>query len=66
MKSLTEKLQNINERLSQEQVWEAFEKMKKAMGPEALLDELAQALSTDKLEENLKFIDRNNDLNIIR
>lgn len=66
MKNLTERLKQVNERLSSDQVWKAFEQMKDAMGAESLLDELAQALSTDQLEENLRFIDRNNDLNIIR
>lgn len=66
MKSLTEKLTQVNERLSSDQIWKAFEQMKEAMGAEALLNELAQALSIDALEENLKFIDRNNELHIIR
>jgi len=66
MKNLTERLKQVNERLSSDQVWKAFEQMKDAMGAESLLDELAQALSVDQLEENLRFIDRNNDLNIIR
>ena len=66
MKNLTERLKQVNEKLSSDQVWKAFEQMKDAMGAESLLDELAQALSTDQLEENLRFIDRNNDLNIIR
>lgn len=66
MKNLTERLKQVNERLSSDQVWKAFEQMKDVMGAESLLDELAQALSTDQLEENLRFIDRNNDLNIIR
>ena len=66
MKNLTERLKQVNERLSSDQIWKAFEQMKDAMGAESLLDELAQALSTDQLEENLRFIDRNNDLNIIR
>ena len=66
MKNLTERLKQVNERLSSDQVWKAFEQMKDAMGAESLLDELAQALSADQLEENLRFIDRNNDLNIIR
>lgn len=66
MKNLTEKLKQVNERLSSEQIWDAFEKMKDAMGAEALLNELAQALSIDELESNLKFIDKNNELHIIR
>lgn len=66
MKNLTEKLKQVNERLSSEQIWDAFEKMKDAMGAEALLNELAQALSVDELESNLKFIDKNNELHIIR
>lgn len=66
MKNLTERLKQVNERLSSDQIWKAFEQMKDAMGAESLLDELAQALSVDQLEENLRFIDRNNDLNIIR
>ena len=38
--------------------------MKEIMGAENLLDELARALSTDELEENLRWIDKNQDLGI--
>lgn len=38
--------------------------MKEIMGAENLLDELARALSTDELEENLRWVDKNHDLGI--
>ena len=66
MKSLTEKLNQVNEKLSSKQIWDAFEKMKDNMGADALLNELVQAMSIDDLEYNLKFIDKNNGLHIIR
>ena len=41
--------------------FEAFEDAKEAFGAEALLDELALAMGTDQLGENLAYIFRNND-----
>jgi len=40
---------------------DAFEDAKEAFGAEALLDELALAMGTDQLGENLAYIFRNND-----
>jgi hypothetical protein len=45
-------------------VWDIFEEMKELLGEEELLNELAQALSTDELEENLRWIDKNHDLGL--
>lgn len=44
--------------------WNKFEYMVEVMGAENLLDELAKALSTDELMENLEYIARNNDIEI--
>ena len=54
----------LNERLDSDVIWQIFEKMKEIMGAENLLDELARALSTDELEENLRWVDKNYDLGI--
>lgn len=54
----------LNERLDSDIIWDIFEKMKEIMGAENLLDELARALSTDELEENLRWVDKNHDLGI--
>ena len=56
----------LNENMEQDEVWYIFEKMKKMLGAEELVNELAQALSTDELEENLRFIDKNHDLGLFR
>lgn len=39
-------------------IWEIFEQMKETLGTETLLDNLAQAMGTDDLKENLEYIDR--------
>lgn len=54
----------LNERYDSNEIWNIFEEMKEIMGAENLLDELARALSTDELEENLRWIDKNQDLGI--
>lgn len=41
-----------------------LEIMKSMMGVEELLDAIAQALTTDELENNLRYIDRTHDLNV--
>lgn len=46
------------------QIWAKFEIMKGQLGVEVLLDDLAQALSYDELEDLLRFIDKTRDLNI--
>ena len=45
-------------------VWIKFEEIKEVLGPDELLECLVRALSTDELEDNLRFIDRTQDLNI--
>ena len=52
--------------MEHEDVWDIFEEMKEMLGAEELVNELAQALSTDELEENLRFIDKNHDLGLFR
>ena len=54
----------LNEKYDSNEIWDIFEDMKEIMGAENLLDELARALSTDELEENLRWIDKNQDLGI--
>ena len=56
----------LNENMEHEEVWDIFEEMKEMLGAEELVNELAQALSTDELEENLRFIDKNHDLGLFR
>ena len=56
----------LNENMEHEDVWDIFEEMKEILGAEELVNELAQALSTDELEENLRFIDKNHDLGLFR
>lgn len=46
------------------ELWIKFEEMKVILGAEELLECLAQALSTDELEENLRYIDRTQDLGL--
>ena len=54
----------LNENMEHDEVWDIFEEMKEMLGAEELVNELAQALSTDELEENLRFIDKNHDLGL--
>lgn len=56
----------LNENMEHDEVWDIFEEMKEMLGAEELVNELAQALSTDELEENLRFIDKNHDLGLFR
>ena len=52
--------------MEHDEVWDIFEEMKEMLGAEELVNELALALSTDELEENLRFIDKNHDLGLFR
>ena len=56
----------LNENMEHDEVWDIFEEMKEMLGAEELVNELAQALSTDELEEYLRFIDKNHDLGLFR
>ena len=56
----------LNENMEYDEVLDIFEEMKEMLGAEELVNELAQALSTDELEENLRFIDKNHDLGLFR
>lgn len=40
------------------------EKLRMVLGAETLLDELEKALTTDELEDNLKYIAKNYDIEI--
>ena len=66
LKELVQEAQNINvvEHLDNKALWSKFDEIKDALGADSLLDALAQALSTDDLEENLRYIDRVHDLGI--
>lgn len=44
--------------------WEKLENLTEQMGAEAVLDEVARALNTDKLNEVLDFIARNWDVDM--
>ena len=45
------------------ELYELFEEMINVLGEKGLLDEIFNVLSSDELEENLKYIADNNDLN---
>lgn len=45
-------------------LWEKYEEMKEILGAEALLNALMQALNTNEIEENLKWISDNYDLDV--
>lgn len=47
-----------------QELWTKFEIMKDRLGSDELLECIAQALSIDELEENLRYIDRTQDLDI--
>lgn len=60
-------MKKINERITimdHTEVWIKFEEIKEILGADELLECIAQALSTDELEENLRYIDRTQDLNV--
>lgn len=46
------------------ELYEIFNKMRDEIGAEVLLEDLFQALSSDEIEENLRYIDRVRDLNL--
>ena len=43
-------------------LYDKYEQMKDLMGADALLEELVQGMSSEELEENLRWVDKNNDL----
>lgn len=48
--------------MKRKELYEIMENMEEQIGTKALLDSLFSALSTDEVQENLKYIDRMNDL----
>ncbi len=46
------------------ELWTKFELMKEVMGTDELLDAIAQALTTDELEADLRYINKAHDLDI--
>lgn len=62
MKHLKDSL--IKEGMSKEKLYDIVDKMKDAIGADEVLDALCQALSDKELEENLRWIDRTQDLNL--
>lgn len=67
LKELIKEAQDIriNEHMEHSKLWDKFEEFKEVMGTDELLDAIAQALSTDELENNLRYIDRCHDLGIM-
>lgn len=47
--------------MDKNELMEKMDKMVDLMGAEAVLEELARAMSSDELQANLKFIDRMNE-----
>ena len=45
-------------RLDKNKLFEKMDEMVELMGAEAVLEELARAMSSDELQENLEYIDR--------
>lgn len=68
MKNLSEtiRMKMVNEYMGENKVWDIFEEMKEALGAEELLHQIAQALTTKELEDNLRYIDRMNDLGMFK
>ena len=51
--------------MTNSELYEVVEQMKEAIGTEELLDALVQALSSQELEENLQYIDRMYDTDLL-
>ena len=68
MKNLKDAIRNnmVSEHMSQSKVWDILDEMKELLGADSLLDQLCQAMSTDDLEDNLRYIDRMNDLDLFK
>ena len=54
----------VNEGSSNMKLWDAIDDIKDVLGADKFIDELCQAMSDDDLEENLKFIAKNNEIKI--
>lgn len=46
------------------ELWMKYEEIKDRLGAEELLEALSQSLSTDLLEDHLRYIDRTHDLDV--
>ena len=51
-------------RMNKNELFEKMDKMVELMGANAVLEELARAMSSDELQENLEYIDRMNETNL--
>lgn len=51
-------------RLNKNELFEKMDEMVELMGTDAVLEELARAMSSDELQENLEYIDRMNETNL--
>lgn len=51
-------------RLNKNELFEKMDEMVELMGAEAVLEELARAMSSDELQENLEYIDRMNETDL--
>ena len=49
--------------MERNELWEVIENMKEYMSPEQILDALCRSLDSDTLEEHLRYIDRNYEIN---
>lgn len=50
--------------MNKKELYAKLEEMVEIVGAEYLLSELFEALSNDEIQENLEYIDRNNDLGV--
>lgn len=50
--------------LDKNELMEKLDTMVEILGVEYVLEELARAMSSDELQENLEFVDRMNDTNL--
>lgn len=51
-------------RLDKNELMEKMDEMVELMGTDAVLEELARAMSSNELQENLEYIDRMNETNL--
>ena len=51
-------------RLNKNELFEKMDEMVELMGAETVLEELARAMSSDELQENLEYIDRMTETNL--
>lgn len=51
-------------RMNKNELMEKMDEMVELMSAEAVLEELARAMSSDELQENLEYVDRMNETNL--